>query len=123
MGLDSRTPGYMVREKLQRGKLKGKARRRACRFEKRLREGREGSWSKKIFRGDERKSSEREGDFGLGGGKESFFREQEGEAGGVSGGGTRKESGLQKLNGGAWKSKGRKGGGKSTSRNITSCIG
>lgn len=108
----------MVRDELQRGKLKGKARRRAWRFEKRLREGRGGSWSKKIFRGDKRESSEREGDFGLEGGKESFLREQEREAGGVSAGGKRKESGLRKLNGGAWKSKGRKDGGKSTSRNT-----
>lgn len=29
MGLNSKTPGYMVREELQRGKLKGKVGRRA----------------------------------------------------------------------------------------------
>lgn len=43
MRLDSRTPGYMVREELQRGKLKGRAGRRAWRFEKRLRKRKEGS--------------------------------------------------------------------------------
>lgn len=40
MGLNSRTPGYMVREKLQRRKSKRRARKWAWRFEKRLGEGR-----------------------------------------------------------------------------------
>lgn len=41
MRLDSRTPRYMVRNELQREKFKGW--RLAWRFEKRLREGREGN--------------------------------------------------------------------------------
>lgn len=53
MGLDSNIPGYMIREELQRGKLKGKVRRG-------VKEG----WGKngggaageKVLEGDERKT-------------------------------------------------------------------
>lgn len=37
--LERRTPGYMIREEIKRGKLKERAGRRAWGFEKRLGEG------------------------------------------------------------------------------------
>jgi len=40
LGVDARTPGYMVREELQREKLRGRMGRRAAGFERRLEEGR-----------------------------------------------------------------------------------
>lgn len=40
LGVDGRTPGYMIREEIQREKLKGWTGRRAWGFEERLREGR-----------------------------------------------------------------------------------
>lgn len=40
MEVDGRTPDYLVREELQREKLRGRAERRAWRFEERLEEGR-----------------------------------------------------------------------------------
>lgn len=36
MGVEEKTPGYLVKEKLQQNKLKGKAGRRAWTFEERL---------------------------------------------------------------------------------------
>ena len=39
LGLDGHTPGYMVREEIQRDKLRGKAGRRAWKYERRLEEG------------------------------------------------------------------------------------
>ena len=39
MGVDRSTPGYMVREELQREKLKGRAGLRAWRYERKLEEG------------------------------------------------------------------------------------
>lgn len=39
LGVDRGTPGYLVREELQREKLRGRTGRRAWRFEKRLEEG------------------------------------------------------------------------------------
>ncbi|XP_036148444.1 uncharacterized protein LOC118647508 [Monomorium pharaonis] len=39
MGLDWHTPGYMIREEMLRDKLRGKAGRRAWKYEKRLEEG------------------------------------------------------------------------------------
>jgi len=38
-GLDSKTPGYIVREEVKRNKLREKAGRRAWGFKKRLEEG------------------------------------------------------------------------------------
>lgn len=48
MEVNSRTPGYMIRKELQRGKLKGSARRRAWKFERRLMEGRRGELARKC---------------------------------------------------------------------------
>lgn len=39
LGMDNRTPGYMLKEELQREKLRGRAGRRAWEYEERLREG------------------------------------------------------------------------------------
>jgi len=39
MGLERRTPGYLIREEIKRGKLREGAGRRAWRFEERLKEG------------------------------------------------------------------------------------
>lgn len=41
LGMDRRTGEYLVREKLQRDKLRERARRRAWGYEKRLEEGKE----------------------------------------------------------------------------------
>lgn len=72
MGMDSRTLEFVVREKLQEGKLKERPKRRAWRFERRLGQGR-GGGSKELFRGDERKSSKGKGDLGLGREEKSGF--------------------------------------------------
>jgi len=40
MGVEGRTPGYMVREEFQRRKIRGRAGRRAWGFEERMAEGR-----------------------------------------------------------------------------------
>lgn len=40
LGVERSTPGYMVREEIQREKKRGKAGRRAWNFEERLRQGR-----------------------------------------------------------------------------------
>lgn len=40
MGLDWRTPGYMVREEVERWMMRGRAGKRAWEFEKRLEEER-----------------------------------------------------------------------------------
>lgn len=49
MGLDSRTPDYMVKEELHRGKLKGRAGSRAWVFERRLREGKGGELARRCW--------------------------------------------------------------------------
>lgn len=59
MGVDSRMPRYIIRKKLQRRKLKGRAGRRAWRFERRLGEGRGGA-GEDMFRRDEGESGKGE---------------------------------------------------------------
>lgn len=49
MRLDSRTPKYIVREEMRKGKLRERAGRRAWRFERRLREGREGELARNCL--------------------------------------------------------------------------
>lgn len=44
-----RTPGYMIREEMQRNKLRGRAARRAWNFEKRLEEGKGGELARKCL--------------------------------------------------------------------------
>lgn len=118
MGLNNRTPGYMVRKELQRGKLK----KRAWRFEKRLRERKGEKLARKCLeKMKERVAKERE----ISGWEEErrAFFESRGESGGGSGKRERKESGLLELNGKTWKSKEWKDEGKSTSRDTTDRIG
>lgn len=43
-GLNTRTSGYIVKEELQREKMKRRAGRKAWRFERRLWKGRGGNW-------------------------------------------------------------------------------
>ncbi|KMQ81435.1 hypothetical protein RF55_26332, partial [Lasius niger] len=49
LGVDWRTPGYMIREEMQRNKLRGRAARRAWNFEKRLEEGKGGELARKCL--------------------------------------------------------------------------
>lgn len=49
MGLNSRTPKYIVMEELQKGKLRERAGSRAWRFERRLREGRREKLARKCL--------------------------------------------------------------------------
>lgn len=50
LGVEGRTPGYLVREELQRDKLEGRAGRRALGFEKRLEEGKGSKLARKCMR-------------------------------------------------------------------------
>jgi len=50
MGVSWRTPGYMIRKKLQRKKMRIKAGRRAWGFEGRLAEDRESELARKSWR-------------------------------------------------------------------------
>jgi len=76
MGVEGRTPGYMVREEIQRGKMRGRAGRRAWEFEERMAEGRGSTlaqrcWQEmrdRILRGREISEWEKE--------REQFFRER-----------------------------------------------
>jgi hypothetical protein len=64
LGVDGRTPGYMVREELQREKLRGRAGRRAWSFEKRLEEGKGSELARECLeemKGRWRKGKVREG--------------------------------------------------------------
>jgi len=47
--VDRRTPGYLVREELQREKLKGRAGRRAWGYEKRLEQGKDNELARKCW--------------------------------------------------------------------------
>lgn len=50
LGVDWRTPGYMIREEVQRDKLSGIRGNRAFRFEKRLDEGMGSKWARDCLR-------------------------------------------------------------------------
>lgn len=50
LGVDRRTPGYLVREELQREKIKERAGRRAWGFERRLEEGKGGELVRKCWK-------------------------------------------------------------------------
>lgn len=47
--MDGRTPGYLMREELQREKLRGRAGKRAWAFENRLREGKGSSLARRCW--------------------------------------------------------------------------
>ncbi|KMQ85710.1 hypothetical protein RF55_15573 [Lasius niger] len=49
LGVDWRTPWYMIREEMQRDKLRGRAARRASNFEKELEEGKRGGLTRKYL--------------------------------------------------------------------------
>lgn len=59
LGVDGRTPRYMVREELQREKLRGRAGGRAWRYEKRLEKGGGSKWARMCW--EEIKKRGREG--------------------------------------------------------------
>lgn len=48
--MDGRTPGYMVRKKLQRKKIREKAAKKAWEFEKRIEQGRGGELARKCWK-------------------------------------------------------------------------
>jgi len=50
LGLEWKTPGYMVREEVKGGKMRGRAGKRAWKFEKRIEEERGGEMAKKCLR-------------------------------------------------------------------------
>jgi len=49
LGVERSTPGYMVREELQRERLKGRAGMRAWSFERKSEEGREGTVARECW--------------------------------------------------------------------------
>lgn len=64
LGVEGRTPGYLVREELQREKLRSRAGKRACKYEQRLLEGGGSLWARKCLeevRGRTRKSEGQSG--------------------------------------------------------------
>jgi len=71
MGVSWRTPGYMIREELQREKMRIRAGRRAWGFEEKLAKGR-GS-GKEVLGGDKGKGKEGSGFIGAGGRKAGVF--------------------------------------------------
>lgn len=48
LGMDNKTPEYMVREELQRDKIKGRAGTRKWGFERRMEEGKESELARKY---------------------------------------------------------------------------
>lgn len=75
LGVDSRTPGYLLREELQRDKLRGRMGSRAWGYERRLeREG--GNGSEGMLGGDEKKSKRRKRGIGMGRRERKILRKQ-----------------------------------------------
>lgn len=62
LGIDARTPGYMVREKLQREKLRERAQSRVWKFERSLEMGGGSKWARKCLEEVKSKEKERSGD-------------------------------------------------------------
>jgi hypothetical protein len=77
MGVSWRTPGYMIREELQRDKLRGRAGRRAWGFEERLAEGRGSELARKCWE-EIRERAKRGGGYRDGKGKGRNFLRKEG---------------------------------------------
>ncbi|KZC15046.1 hypothetical protein WN55_08610 [Dufourea novaeangliae] len=69
MGLDTMTPGYMVREELKRRKMKLRAEKRAWVYEERVREGK-GDLCGKMSKRDRGESEKWTGEIGMGKGEE-----------------------------------------------------
>lgn len=47
--MDGKTPGYLVREEVQREKLRGRAGRKAWGFKRRLEEGKGSKWARRCW--------------------------------------------------------------------------
>lgn len=60
LGVDGRTPGYMMREESKREKMRTKMGSRAVRYEERLEKGGEGKWARKCW--EEVKNKRKEGE-------------------------------------------------------------
>lgn len=74
MGVEERTPGYLVKEELQRNKLWGRAGRRAMAFKKKLNEGKGSEQARRCW--EEKKDTQgRENKIEMGGRKEKFLQE------------------------------------------------
>jgi len=81
MGVGWRVPGYMIREELQRDKLRGRAGRRAWRFEERLAEGKRSEFFEEVLEGDEREDKEGGGGiYRSGKGRDRSFLRREGKS-------------------------------------------
>lgn len=60
LGVDGRTPGYIMREESKREKMRTKMGSRAVRYEERLEKGGEGKWARKCW--EEVKNKRKEGE-------------------------------------------------------------
>jgi len=73
LGVNWRTPGYMIREELQREKLRTRAGRRAWKFEERLAEGRGSELTRRCWEEMEEENEEGRETIGVGEGKKGIF--------------------------------------------------
>lgn len=69
-------PGYMVREELQRGKIRERAGLKAWGFDKRLREDKDGELARKYLKGMRERFREGGGRFKIGEEKEEVFQRE-----------------------------------------------
>lgn len=75
LGVDWRTPWYMITEEMQRDKLKGRAARRAWNFEKKLEEGKGGGLTRKCLE-EIKKNLVKNSDVGIGEGKKGVLQRE-----------------------------------------------
>lgn len=78
-GLDSRTPGYLIREEVERDKLRERAGRRAWRFERRLEEGKGSKLARLCWEEVRRRGRERETGSGWEEERRKFFEDRGGD--------------------------------------------
>jgi len=100
LGVEYSTPWYLVREELQREKIRCRAWRRAWGFERRLEEGRGGAIARKWLGGEERKSEDGKGSFGVGEGEREIRRgkrDSDERVGGGMGGWNKQMWGVRKV--------------------------
>lgn len=76
LGVEERTPGYMVREEVQKVKQRGRAGRRAWRFEKRLESGRGSDVARICLENLKEKIRKGRSFVEMGRGKEELLRRQ-----------------------------------------------
>lgn len=74
MGVEGRTPGYLVKEELQRNKFWGRA-GRAMAFEKKLNEGKGSEQARRCWEEMKKDTQGGENKIEMGGRKEGFLRE------------------------------------------------